>query len=312
MNNLSKILLYVSFAIGSFLFFLYITFPYQVLKEMISSKIEENSGVIFHIDELSPKLPVGLELKGLSIQTPGSKSLNLNEVEFDVSLLSLLLGKAKINLNIKDKYDGQMVVSLSFGIFKLLSLNEESPVPSGFYISSDNFDIASILNFILSKLSNDETTNPMIKSQLGQIYLYGKMNSKIDLDINSSELSRSQGVASININDAMLEFDETLDLPSQEFNQAKISASFKSGRLEIDEGSGISSDDLDLLLEGNLTQKPDVMKSVADFVVHVEIRNELNSLFGFVLDYLAKKSTEGKVRMKIKGPLTPLPEIIYL
>ena len=78
MQKIWRILTYVSVAIFSFFFFLYLLFPYQTLKEALSIKGSEFSGNNIFIDQLELNLPLGVDAYGVQIISPRGKKMKFN------------------------------------------------------------------------------------------------------------------------------------------------------------------------------------------------------------------------------------------
>ena len=57
MKKFGKFSAYAALAISSFIFFLYLTFPYEVLKETAILKISEATGLSIEMSDLGPKFP---------------------------------------------------------------------------------------------------------------------------------------------------------------------------------------------------------------------------------------------------------------
>src|SRR5690606_32154325 len=84
-----------------FVFFLFLTFPYEVLKETIAAEISSASGYNIQIGELGPRLPLGVEVGKVSVDLPdGSRGLHFNRITADLSILSLLIGSIAPELRV--------------------------------------------------------------------------------------------------------------------------------------------------------------------------------------------------------------------
>ena len=79
MSKVKKIIAYFVLFLGSFVVFLYMTFPFKVSKEALANEITKMTGVSVRIQDLSPSFPVGLNLAGLTLNNPGGKNLKLDK-----------------------------------------------------------------------------------------------------------------------------------------------------------------------------------------------------------------------------------------
>ncbi len=298
----------------SFFFFLYFLFPYQILKETLSTKIFEETGLNLMILELSPKLPLGVSARKVIVSSPG-KNFEYQEIDVRIRLLPLFVGKVGLEIDLIDKEGGTLEFYASMGMMDLISPSaDEMMVPKSLIIQSENFDVGSIVNFFLAKKAQDATTNALLKPLFENFQLEARMNVDIDFSLNASELEKSEGKIAVNFPKMKLSIlDPTLALPSQDFNKAMVQGSFKNGVLDIDKGSGLQSTDLSAILNGKITQKQRLEQSVVEILFHIELKEALKKQFGWLLGFMgSKNSDDGKISVQISGPLSPRPMVTVL
>ncbi len=167
MKKILKIIGFVSLGIFLALYLIYLNLPYQ---KILDSQIPSNLNFKATIE---PTLFGGLELTNLEIKYPQSPLpllTSMSEFGISISWLSLLLGKLKINLSIKDWSDKNlgfqkttienMKISLPF--FSFLRLIRED------FTDKDPFEIT-----ILS----DEETNDLLLDLDSLLYMNPKTKS---------------------------------------------------------------------------------------------------------------------------------------
>lgn len=106
----------------SFLFFLYFTFPYGVLKEALRSQIATATGIDVRMKTMGPKFPVGVSADEIEIRSPGSDvPLKFKQVKISVSLLNLLIGRLGVGIGLVDGAGGTLNAGAKLGLFGLMS-----------------------------------------------------------------------------------------------------------------------------------------------------------------------------------------------
>lgn len=309
MNKTLRYLIYVAVGCVSFVTFLYWSFPYGILKETIASEASKASGFAIKIDELSPSFPLGFEAEGVEIDTIVARKLKLRHVEVGVQALPLLIGQVRVHLEVADSRSGQLNTILKFGIFDLIGGNF---LPTGVFLESRKYNIAEMVNFYLGKMAGDRNTNVFLQPLLPKITVQGLLDANVEVDLDHSDFSRSVGSSDIKLVKSRLIFDESLQLPEQSFDRAQIKGRFQSGQLLIDKSSVISSSDLTLALAGKLIQKPRIENSVLDVKVDLELREGLKDQLGAILDAMVNRTTQGKLKIKVYGPMSPQPSVEFL
>jgi type II secretion system protein N len=293
---------YVVFFFISLLFFVYITFPYGVLKETLRNQISAASNFDVRINSLSPRLLIGMNAQGVDIRPKGSEAvLSFKNVSVSINPFSLLLGRIGIGLKVEEQTGGKLDIGLGLGIFSLISGN---PLPSSINVQASSFSLDNLGKFGLTYLSDAPDTNPLVGPLLKKIGISGKLVGKVDLRLDSSDPSKSSGMTDININQAVLKLnDPSLNLPDQNFSKAQLKASLDSGRFVIDPVSGFKASELDLTFKGKVDVKPQIDNSSLDLIVGVKLDNELKNQFGFIMDAVTKQTTNGEMSLQLRGPL---------
>ena len=304
LQKTGRILGLIALFFGSFLFFLYLTFPYEVLKESLATEISQATGMSVRIGELGPKLPLGVVSKKVAVTPAGSnKTMMVDELTVRISVLSFLVGNISPEVVIEmDK--GTLELNLAFGIFSFFG--KGAGMPSRVLLDAKEFPIGNVIAFGLNSAASSPTANPLVAPLLSAIGMTGRLNGNVKLKLNSSDATQSSGSADIMIRDAVLKLsDPSLGLTDQSFTTAMIKASLSNGSLVVDEGSGFVAEELQLKLNGKMAVKASLQQSQFDMNVLVKLDKDLRDKLGFILDTATGGSPRnGEVTLQVRGPMT--------
>lgn len=301
MQKLIRPLGYTALFLVSLLFFVYLTFPYSVLKEALTAKIAKETGLDVRIEELEPALPLGFEAKNIRVAAiAGGPAMHLQSAEIKISLLNLLIGRLGINADLESKNGGTLYVGARLGLFALIF--DQNFIPRRVMVEADKFAVGSIVSFLLSKAATSPTANPMFTGILTQIGLDGNLHGEVDLDINTSNLAQSSGFIDLQLKDAKLRIDDpSLNLADQNFSKALVKAELNNGAMKINKNSGFHTQELVVDLGGNMSLKPQLDRSTMDVDVSLKLDEGLKEQFGFLLDMAG--GSGGAVKYQVKGTL---------
>ncbi|MDD9952609.1 MAG: type II secretion system protein GspN [Zetaproteobacteria bacterium] len=312
MKKLSNSLIYLLVGVLSFFFFLYLSFPYNLLKESLTLRLNQNSEYRVKLGELSPHLPLGVQVDDLSFSMYG-KAMELKHVELELSLLSLLAGNVKVNFHVDDVEKGYLSGTVIYSMGALLSGTTDELIPKHLYIDAKNFIFGNIVDFILNAQANSPNVNMLLKPWLESIDINGKLNLLVDMDISPKDLRNSTGKLELNIDRMSLKsLNESLSIPEQIFSRFRVKAKLTTGMLVFDKSSGLQSQDLSLSVQGKITQKPQILKSQLDILAALELGEPLQKEFGFIIDTFLQVESNGKLNIQVRGPLTPKPTLEFL
>ncbi len=301
MQKLIRPLGYAALFLVSLLFFIYLTFPYSVLKEALTAKIAKETGLDIRIEELEPALPLGFEAKNVKVAAvAGGPAMQIQTAQVKISLLNLLIARLGINVDLESKNGGSLYVGARLGLFGLIF--DQNFIPRKVMIEADRFAIGSIVSFLLSKAATSPTANPMFTGILTQIGLDGNLQGEVDLDIDTNNFAQSSGFVNLQLKDARLRIDDpSLNLADQNFKKALVKADLSNGALKINKNSGFHTQELVVDLGGDMNLKPQLDKSTMDVEVSLKLDEGLKEQFGFVLDMAG--GSGGAVKYQVKGTL---------
>ncbi len=250
---------YAALAVGSFVIFLYFTFPFAILKETLVAAVSEQMRAAglemrINIGSLRPNWVTGVVMQNVTITNlrDSDAQLKFEDVSTRFRLLPLFLGRAGFSLEIRQG-KGSFVASVSLPISGLLQgapkLSEGDFVFKNFAI--DGF-VAQGLGFL--KGSSNPTMG-LILPLISVTTAGGNLNGRMNLD--GSELTvpeRLNGKVELDVKGMFLHIaDNVWQIPRQEFSSAHIDASIDAGAIVIGPSTRFVAPDLDVGLGGRLT-----------------------------------------------------------
>ena len=301
-GRLLKILGFVGLFLGSFLIFLFMTFPYEVLKETVAAELSQSTGFAIRIGELSARLPLGLRAENVKIERQGGGGgATIKSIDASVSILRALFGTLRTQIRV-GAGSGFLEGSLDFGLFDVVG---GQLMPRRVEVDAKAFPLDDFVTFALAAAANSPTANPMVAPLLSAVGLSAQLNAVVDLKIDAKNPVESTGSADISLQKAVLKLSHpSLGLPDQNFKKAVIKAKFEGGNLVFDPNSGIVSDELELQLNGRVLLKPQMALSQLDVNMILKLNKGLKDKFGFVIDAVVGSATsEGQLTMQLRGPM---------
>ena len=204
-KKISKLLLIVTF-VFSFLFFLYLTFPYNVVKELIASEVSKQAGMNLVVGKLEPNLPIGLSVTDVEVSTKnGSGAFSLKEVDVSLNILSLFLGKVGATVSVLAKQEGTLDVLVSLGLGQVFN---QDFTPSIVELDAQNFPIDGLADFGVATAAKNSAQNPLVGDFIKMLRLGGELNGVVDLDIEPTDLSQSSGKLNLDLKKGFFFLDD--------------------------------------------------------------------------------------------------------
>lgn len=302
-RRFGQVLVLTGLFLVSFVLFVFLTFPYEVLKESLAAGISQSTGYVVQIGDMGPRLfPIGLKAEDIRVETQsGSATMKLKSLRVGVGLLPLVLGKVGVEVTaIQDQ--GKLEASADFGVFDLLG---HKAVPRRITLAAKAFPLDDLVTFALGVAGNSPTANPMVAPLLTAIGFSGQLTGNADFNLDAKNPTQSTGQADLSLNKANLKLSHpSLGLPDQVFKKALIKAKVENGAVVIDKNSGFVSDELDLALNGKVTLKAQPSASLLDLKIQIKLDKGLKDKFGFLIDAVTGSATsEGQLTMQLRGPM---------
>ena len=287
-----------------FVFFFYLSFPYVVLKELVSSEILNRTGFSVRMEDLSPSLPLGIKATTIKMTPPGSsKSFELATAYAHISILSLLIGNLGIDLEFVSAPKGSLQLDIQYSLFSLMTGSQS--LPHKIRMIARDFKLDDVSHFALNTMAAGEAVNPLLQPVLKGMGLNAKLDGQIKLNLDYQTPSQSSGMVDITLKDALLKLsDPSLGLPDQKFSAARIKMNAENGLVKIDDISKFVSDEISLEFKGKVNLKKPISGSELDLNIPLKISGGLREKFGFLLDAMAGGvPRNGELKINLKGPL---------
>lgn len=284
-----KILAYILTGLISFVLFLYLTFPFDVLKDRMLADVEKRLKGQYEINvgSISPRLLLGVTLKSVQVMERGEGGLlpviEAERIKLKTSLFSVIFGNPKIKFDVKSG-KGRMIGEIN---------NEKNKTLVDVEIES--FDLGKI---------------PIIARKTG-LQFKSKIDAEIKLDLNPSQILRSSGSLKIIPNKISVLASKLkagamgeIDIPPMVIGagDSLISAELKRGAIKV--GSlKLEEGDLNLNLGGSIY----LSSSVKNFRLNLRGDFDFSEKVGQALPFLfiieKQKNEAGKYPLTIAGRL---------
>jgi hypothetical protein len=303
MSKISNKLGLVGLFVFTFFIFLYLSFPYGVLKEAVASQVQLATDIGVRIEELGPAFPFGFVAKDVELSGTGGVKLNFKEVGIRLSILQLFLLKLGVNIEAIGMNNGVLDLDLGFGIFKLFG--SDGMIPSTVVLKAKSFPLDGIATFAFKQAAAKGAGGPMAGPLLGALGFRGELDGKAKVDIDVKAMPQSTADLNLIFNKAALVLsDPTIGLPDQQFKSAMLKASMASGMLSIQPDTRFTADELELGIDGKVNVKNVIASSDMDLKLLVKLSGGLGEKFGWVMDGISGGASKGgSLNLQIRGTL---------
>jgi type II secretion system protein N len=293
---------YVLLFVLSFVLFLFLTFPYGVLKESISNMVAKTTGIDMRIGEMSPSLPLGFDFSKVSLgSVGGGPTVEFEEAEVGVSLLNLFIGALAVDVSVVDVKEGTLDATVKFSLYDMIF--KKSFLPYRIDLETDRLGTGQLIAFGLDKALNvpSNPTSQMVVGLLDQLKIDGKLTGHVALNLDKKDFSQSSGSIDLVVKNAELKIDPALDMSNQTFSKAVFKGSMVGGDFNISKDSGFHTQELMIDFSGNVKLRPQLQQSVLNVMISLKLDKGLKEKFGFIID--AKGGTGGMLKISIKGTM---------
>jgi len=285
-----KIIGYILIGIVSFVIFLYLTFPFDVIKDRLLAEIEKSSKGQYEVTvaTVNPKLLVGVTLKGVKVnkRTEGKNvpMLEADQIGLKVSIFSLIFGSPKVKFDVRmgdSRISGRAV--LGKGASKVTVVLDELNLATFHYLASE--------------------LGLQVKSQI---------NGEIDVDVNSRQIIRSSGAINIEPNGIQILPSKLktgvmgeIDLPAMTIGAGKslISAELKRGAIKIT-SLKLEKGDLNIDLKGSIYLSSNVSNFRLNLKGDFSFSEKLGQALPFLFIIEKQKKEDGKFPLTIAGRIS--------
>lgn len=271
-------------------FFLYWTFPYHLVKERLTSAIEQQLGnaVSVTIDQLGPSWVTGVKIHGLKMEARTGEGLvplwQADRVKIRVGLFSLLFGTPRVGFSVKSR------ASAFSGSVRRME--------NGFQLELDvdPIDLGDV-GFFKTKLG----------MQMG-----GTIEGACRLQMNTAQLAQSQGQLQLVFKDwkikkgskismgAMGETELKEDLLLSKGNDFGLKVTVAKGAAEVGELK-LAGGDLDVDLKGQAFLSPKFANIRMNIAGQFKTSPKVDQLLPFLFLLEKQKQADGTYPVTISG-----------
>ncbi|MEN9530227.1 MAG: hypothetical protein RI932_2100 [Pseudomonadota bacterium] len=319
-RRVKTILTYSLVGLSSFVLFLYLSFPFNVVKEVLIGKVNDtfmqNSiRLRLTVGNFKIKLPVGLSFEDIQLTNVNEPSsvLKLGKATVSLSPLSLFVGKLSAQVRVEQS-GGNFELETSHGISDLISLGNARRavmIPKGTVdLDFVRFDLKPLVSNFLTyyRTSNDpslQTIMPFLSTEIG-----GQLNGKIKVDMSSTtdSLEKLNADVDLKIQKAYLEMkNETLPIPRQEFSDARIKIKLAKKSLDVLPETKFIANDLGVSLSGrfSISDMMDVtdMKLKLGLSLKGKLEENYKTILPVSMGCDPAKFVDGKMDVELSGNL---------
>lgn len=271
----------------SFFFFLYLMFPYEILKDRLILELERmlGSGTEVSLVGLTPHYFSGVRLKGLKVvyheQNTPSPVLSIDRAELRISLLSALLGNPRLSFQVKA------------GAGELRGSGKQSD---------------GMLNLDLELRDLDVGAFPILASRYG-LKLGSRIDGAVELLYDQGNTMRSSGKANLTFRSLALEESSlpmsgsSIDLPAVQIakgRDSRIRASLGKGVITLEEFR-FSGGDLSLDLQGKIFLSSELLNTRLNINGSFSDSPKLSQALPFLFIVEKQKRPDGSYPLAISG-----------
>jgi type II secretion system protein N len=301
----------------SFLIFLYFSFPFNVVKEVAVSKvnevfIENKLPIRVSIASFKLKFPIGLQLENIELSNVNDSgaSVKIGRAVTTLSLLSAFLGKAEANVLITQSGGNLKItyVDKFSSIFKLAN-SRNARLPSGqINVDFSNFEIQSLVANALAFVRSGN--NPALQTiqPLLRLNVTGALQgfARVSLPDVSESLDKAKADVDVNIRRATFKMDdETLAIPEQEFSDARIKLKLAKKSLDIPAETKFVAKDIAVNLSGRMNVSDNFGINDVNLKLGLQLKGKIEENFKFLLPLMlncdSSKLTDGKMDAELNG-----------
>lgn len=314
-KNLSRIFAFLGLGVASFLFFVYMTFPYGVMKEVVVDRLTkeiQRAGMPIRVSigSLAPHWLTGIELRDVHVNNVSfeNASLKLNRATVYVNPFALLIGRISMNLYLTQDA-GSMDLDLSIPISSILA---GAPSPGSASVALKSFSLEPFFNHALAFAAGSQDPAMLLIAPIAaSTKIGGNLSGNIDFSNDSPEhFGDAKGSFELSIGDGFLHIEnETLKIRRQSFKTADLDLKFENNKLIFGEQTRFAAEDIEIAVNGEVTF-PDLSKNPmqADLNLELAMRDKIHDTLGFIVPNMLRcpQLQNGVLKAKLTGPLSSM------
>lgn len=279
--NWGRVITYMGLFFSSFFVFLYLTFPYESLKNSLVAQIEGKTPVRIEIGELSPYRITGVQFRDVVITRDGDTENTIARIEkgrLRIHIIPIFFGRLKGDIDL-----------YSFG----------GGVAGQFIWKGAQFALgANFKNFDITKVGAERQFK-----KYGEVRLTGTLGGNIELYVNNADRKLNRGLVRLEYENLKMINTTILGnkLPDLAFKSpAVVQLSLSNRFLRIDEWN-LSSDNLEINASGRVTLRKKLQNSRFNIRFGIKPSEALEDAFGSFAMLLPETDDKGYYNFTFSG-----------
>lgn len=311
------IAIYSAVGFISFLFFLYLSFPINVVKEVAVSKVNEmfiqrRMPVRLSVASLKFKFPVGVALEDIQVMnvTDSDATVKIGRVAASLNMLPIFAGKLDASVRVTQS-GGSLEVNVSDSLYSIFKMATAKNVrlPSGqLDVTFTNFEIKSLVANALAYVKaqdnpNLKTIEPFLKTEIG-----GQITglSTVELPPVGDSFDRASANVDLKLVKAYLAFkDESIQIPQQDFSAARIKVNLAKKSLEITPDTKFIANDIGVDIAGRMNISDALSVNDVNLKLALTLKGKIEEQFKYLLPAVfgcdQSKMADGKMDFELTG-----------
>ncbi|NBO37822.1 type II secretion system protein GspN [bacterium] len=316
------VLTYSVFGVISFIVFLYVSFPFNVVKEVAVSNVNEifiqmKSPMRLSVASFRPRFPLGLNFEDIQLSNVNDPLANvkIGKASVSIGVIPLFWGSVSTNLKLTQS-GGSLEVDSSQSIRSLTKMGSVRGArlpPGNFRVDFSSFEIKPfIANALAYVRSSNDPSLQTIQSFL-RTEVSGQISGVVKVSLPDPGESFDKALADIDLKIGKAYFelkDENLAIPRQEFTESRIKAKLNKKSLEVLQETKFIANDLGVELAGrmNISDALDItdVKLNLGLALRGKIEENFKNLLPILLKCETSKMIAGKMNVELSGNFAAL------
>lgn len=313
MRTILRWVAYPAFYTLSLFVFLYMTFPFERVKERLVAEFnsKQTDGSRLEVDDMSWYWVSGVEASGVRVTFPpphdpdGASARKPRVITFDkvharLSILHLLVGGMDVSFG-ADALGGHVSGEVS-----------DSDTERDIHVQLEDVDVGML---------------PMFRDAVG-LPMTGALSGSVDLTVTDEKLAKTSGqidltLAHLTVGDGKAKIHDTIALPKLDAGQLELKADIKNGRVDVSRFTA-KGPDVEVVSDGKIQLRDPLTASLVELGLRFRFSDKYKnkndttrSIFGepnstipgiFDLDPKTKraKRPDGFYSWRVNGPIQNL------
>lgn len=297
----------IAFVVTSFfclLFFVYMLFPYSLVKDVIVGEIQTylndaNTGITVRSGPISSYWFTGIRIQNFEISDRENPRylIKFDDITLRLSVLPLLWGDVTITSHIH-LGQGKSSAETTLSLWQLL--NQKAQIIR-VLVTFQRFPLDTLFSQGIQLLK--ESDSPSL-SLLTPVFENTIMGGFLNGDIQYRARAHKQSKLDLDIYKGFLDLqNETLEIPKQNFSKAHLGLTYQDGLWTIQPNTALLSQNIEMTLQGTLQKEH--TQYVLNSNLKAGLSGQLEKNFGFlvpqVLNCASSDMVGGILNVKLTG-----------